>query len=283
MPANHSQSQTFAEISMLKRFARSGSLWRSLVSTCGVVGCLAAADFSNATPENAPNQRETERFAVAISIQNPNDRAVRIGTIDSSCPCSTLSVRDRFLLPNARTVLDLAVDNSNRSGPQHLNISLYLTDPDLSPIEVAANWNVRACVQVDSLAPGMDATDRPKERAFQDVYKYVASARPDELHVLSKRIRLSCPAGEIPEGGLKVEGVDYAGKLWKFTPSAQSDGSVLIVAEAKNPDQEVAEKPYEETVTVRTNHRDKSKIELTFLASISRNAGREDFDPNAKR
>ena len=56
----------------------------------------------------------------------------------------------------------------------------------------------------------------------------MAKARPDELNRLRKRIRLSCPEGELPTGGLRVTGIDYPGTLWSFAPTTQSDGSILI-------------------------------------------------------
>lgn len=249
---------------------------------------LAAAEASmlvntNAMDEaSAPVVAEAEHFRARITVQNPNDVAVRIDKLDATCSCAVLEVVDRFLLPHATTELVMEVDNANRSDIQRIGVSVYLTDPDLEPIEVVALWNVRAHVQVDVLSiPGIDPLARPP-RAYQDIYRFPSKVRPDELHKLRKRIRLSCPAGEAPEGGLQVTGVEYAGPLWAFTPTVQSDGSVLLDGKAKD-GAVVADGIHDEAVVVLTNHPKKPRIPLVFITYVGKDAGAVTFDPDAKR
>ena len=186
-----------------------------------------------------------------------------------------------FILPHEAATLQVAVDNKNRSGPQHVGVSVFLTDPDVDTIEVSVLWTVRACIQVDSIAPGKDPGSRPEDRAWHDIYRYVAKVRPDELERLKKRIRLSCPEGEVPAGGLKVEAIEYSGKLWAFAQTTQADGSVLITATAREPDKGFPEGEYTEPVIVRTNHPDKARIDLTFQAVVAKDAGARAVDANA--
>jgi hypothetical protein len=168
---------------------------------------LWSVDNANvAGPEQAPTVPEIQPFKTAISVLNGNDRAVRIKLVDSTCTCTTLELRDHFLLPGARTTLDVEVPSRNRSGPQAVRVSLFLSDPELEPIEVNVWWSVRASVQVDAVPPASDPLERPADRQWQDIYRYLATTRWDEPQTLRKRIRLSCPEGESPEGGLKVLG-----------------------------------------------------------------------------
>jgi hypothetical protein len=200
--------------------------------------------------------------------------------MDNTCSCSKLELKDRFLLPGAATTLEMAVKNANRSGPQKVGVSIFLSDPDFDPLEVVARWNVRACVQVDAIGATMDPKERPSDRAWQDVYLYPSKERPDELNRLKKRIRLSCPPEEAPPGGLKVEGIDYPGTIWRFASTPQEGGSILITATARDPEAEVKEGEYDEQVLVRTNHPDKPSIQLHFLTLITKEAGSKAMDPD---
>lgn len=239
-----------------------------------------AVEFSN-VPDlaSAPWVREKDDFAAAIPIRNPYDRAVKITRLDTTCVCSRLEVDERFLLPGASTVLHMSSTNRNRSGPQSVNISLYVSDPEFEPIEVVARWQVRAAVQVDAIGPGMDPAVRPTDVAWQDIYRFVAKERPDELNRLRKRIRLSCPAEELPAGGLKLGAIDYAGTLWRFSPVTQADGSILVTATARDPEAVFKEGTYDEPVVLHSNHPDKPLITVRFLALIDRQAGQKSLDP----
>lgn len=226
-----------------------------------------------------PELREAQPFAAQVTVRNPHDRGVKVERLDATCSCSRLALADKLLLPRGATTLDIAVDNRNRSGGQSLRITAYLTDPDLDPIEIDLRWRVRPAVAVDGVPPTGDPRERPESQAWRDVYKYVAHERPDELHRLRKRIRLACGEGEAPPGGLRIEGVDYAGSLWRFAAADQGNGSWLVTATARDPEAAVAEKVYDERAVIRTNHPDKPAIELILVATISKEAGRQALDP----
>jgi hypothetical protein len=226
----------------------------------------------------APVLREVEPFIARIPVRNPHDRAVKVKLLDPTCTCATLEIAERFLLPHATTTLTIAVDNRNRSGAVRVGVSIYLTDPDLEGIEVEALWQVRASVQVDGLAPDADPARRPEDKAWHDIYRYITKVRPDEPNRLRKRIRLSCPAEELPPGGLVVEGIDYPGTIWRFTPTTQADGSILVTATALGGDAELPVGQHNEKVVVRTNHPDKRRIELEFLTYVGKDAGGKVID-----
>jgi hypothetical protein len=242
-------------------------------------GGLCALENRNvASREQAPILRESEPFLAHIPVKNPHDRAVKVTLLDPTCSCATLEIAERFLLPGQITTLTIAVDNKNRSGPIRVGVSVYLSDPDLQPIEVEAWWQVRAAVNVDSIAPGMDPRVRPDDVSWHDIYRYVTKVRPDEPNRLHKRIRLSCVSEETPAGGLKVLGIDYPGIMWRFTPSQQDDGSWLITAKANNEDVDLPEGEHREKVNIRTNHPDKPLIELEFHTYVGKDAGEKVID-----
>lgn len=255
----------------------------ALVALALLPALLAGVENANvADPKDAPTFREKDPFTARITVRNPHDRAVRVGHMDSTCTCVKRVLRDSFILPNATTVLDITVDNRNRSGLQAQNVSVYLSDPDLEPIEVWMHWKVQPHVAVDGLPHDQqDTRARPAKKAWQDVYQFTQALRPDELHRLEKRIRLESPAPETPEGGFQILGVDYDGPLWRFAPVRQDDGSWLITATAKDAQASVPERVYNETAVVRTNHPDKARIELTFKVMVDKNAHEKTFDPNA--
>lgn len=240
-----------------------------------------ALENSNvADPAQAPVLRETEPFLAHITVRNPHDRAVKIKLLDPTCKCATLEIAERFLLPKATTTLTVAVDNKNRSGTVRVGVSIYLTDPDLESIEVEAHWQVRPCIQVDALGAGMDPIKRPEDRAWHDIYRYVTKVRPDEPNRLLKRVRVSSPVGEVPEGGLQILGIDYPGTLWRFTPTAQADGSFLITASAQGGDEATLTLgEYHEKAVVRTNHKDKPTFTLEFSTLVTKDAGQQAIDP----
>jgi hypothetical protein len=229
--------------------------------------------------DQGPTVRETEPFAAKILVRNPYDRAVRVKLLDASCSCAHLDLHDHFILPKAATTLDVTVDNANRSGDQSLHVSIFLTDPEFEPIEVDAYWKVRASVQVDALPPGADPRERPADRGWQDVYRFAYEGRPDEPQRLVKRIRLSCPDGEAPKDGLAVTGIDYTGKLLAFTVKPQDNGSILIVARAKEGLDALPEGEFHEEAAVHTNHPDKPTILLRFDGAVSMQVGQKPADP----
>jgi len=247
-----------------------------LILICAV--SARAADLENANvagPETAPVYAEHVPFATTVQIRNPHDRAVKIERLDATCSCMHLEVTDQFILPHQTTVMQIRVDNANRSGPQRMGVSVYLTDPDLEAIDVQVWWKVTPDVAVDAIAPRSEITTaRPTDIAWRDIYKFVANERPDELNRLSKRMRLE---STLPD--FTVTSIDYVGAVWALTPAKQSDGSWIITAVAKNPAVELPEKLYEELATVHTNHPLKSAIQVQFVANITRKAGSKAFDP----
>ena len=240
---------------------------------------LSAAELENANvsgPETAPVLTEHEPFSAQVIVRNPHDRAVRIEHLDASCACMHLEAAENFILPHQTTVMRITVDNANRSGPQRMGVSIYLTDPELESIEVVVWWSVNPDVTVDAISPLASPAARPTEIAWRDVYKFAAQERPDELNRLAKRVRVASSFADFT-----ILGVDYAGPVWRFTPTHQADGSWLITAAAKDPAVELPEKVYDEIVTVRTNHPRKANIPLQFLVKITRVAGSATFDPFA--
>lgn len=255
--------------------------WPILLLLAAVTGASALDNTNAVDAEHAPTLREVEPFVARIPVRNPYDRAVKVKLLDPTCSCATLEMDERFILPMATAMLNISVKNPNRSGAMSVGVSVFLTDPDVQTIEVTARWNIRACVQVDSLGVGADPLKRPEDSAWRDIYRYVSKVRPDELSRLRKRIRISSPAEETPAGGLKIEGIDYTGTLWTFTPVAQADGSTLITATARDPETEFRVGDYDEPAIVRTNHPDKARIELRFQTAISRDAGARAIDPQS--
>lgn len=247
-----------------------------------VAGRSSASEVENsnvAAPELAPALPERTPFAARITVRNPHDRAAKVERLDASCTCMQLKLAENFLLPHQSTTLEITVDDTNRSGPQHMGVSVYFTDDELEPIEVQCWWSVIPDIAVDALAPRAETTARPADIAWRDIYKFVAHERPDELNRLNKRLRLESPADTQPTGGLQILGLDYAGPVWQFTPLKQADGSWLITAVAKNAAVELPEKTYDETLTIRTNHPHKPTVKVQFVAIISKKAGRENIDP----
>lgn len=257
-------------------------LMTALLPVMAVLPAVNAAEVENsnvAKPELAPALPERTPFSSRITVRNPHDRAVKVERLDASCTCMQLAIGSRFLLPHEATTLDITVDDTNRSGPQHMGVSIYFTDSELEPIEVQCWWSVIPDIAVDALAPRAETTARPADIAWRDVYKFVAHERPDELNRLNKRIRLDSPADVRPAGGLEILGIDYAGPVWRFTPVKQTDGSWLITAVAKDVNAPLAENTYDETVVIRTNHPQKPTVKIQFVAIISAKAGRENIDP----
>jgi hypothetical protein len=252
------------------------ALLTALVPGAGA-GALDNANVADA--EHAPTLRESEPFVATVAVRNPYDRAAKVKLLDPSCSCATLEISSTFILPHQTADLHIAVLNHDRSGPQHIGVTVFLTDPEFEAIEVNTYWSVRATVQVDALPPAANPLARPEDKAWQDIYQYVAKARPDELSRLRKRIRLSCPPEELPAGGLKVLAIDYPGTLWRFVPTTQSDGSILILATARDAAATVAEGELTEKVVVHTNHPDKQAITLIFLSEIAKDAGTTSRDP----
>lgn len=249
------------------------------MSRCVVLLVLAAFGVAIAVDE-APLVPEHQPYAAQLVVRNPHDKAVKIARVEASCSCAKQELGTTFLLPLASTVLDLVVDNTDRSGEQRLGITLYLSDPDLDPIELTAVWHVVPDVAVDSLSIATDTLARP-DLAYRDIYRFSSKVRPDELHKLRKRLRLFSPPESAPEGGLRILGIEYAGDLWAFTPLVQADGSILFTATARDPAATVSDGLREEVATILTNHPRKPRIALRFITYIGKDAGAVVIDPDS--
>jgi hypothetical protein len=248
-----------------------------LAALAALASTALAAEVFNANAasrDTAPVFREAVPFSAVITVKNTYDRAVRIGSIDTTCSCSKLELAGRFLLPGETTTLAVAADNIRRSGPQQTRVSLFLTDPDLDPIEVYCWWQVIPAITVDAIAPGQDPAERPADIAWRDIYRYVAHERPDEPQRFRKRIRLQSPPGELPEGGLRILGIDYAGTFWAFDHRTLDNGAVLLTASSRDQQGPLPVGSLKETVVVRTNHPDKPAITLHLEAYVDPDAGR---------
>lgn len=241
--------------------------------------CVAASaaevfNANAASRDSAPVFRESVPFNAVITVKNTYDRAVRIASIDTTCACSKLELAGRFLIPGETTTLTVAADNIRRSGPQQTRVSLFLSDPDLDPIEVYCWWQVIPAITVDAIAPGQDPNERPADIAWRDIYRYVAHERPDEPQRFRKRIRLASPPGEVPPGGLQVEGFDYTGSFWSFEARTLDNGAIVVTANARDQAGPLPVGTLKETVIVRTNHPDKARIQLHLEAYVDPDAGR---------
>ncbi len=230
-------------------------------------------------PAHAPVVAEGEHFHCVLTVVNPHDRAVRVKLVDPSCSCAIVHLDKEFLLPGERTLMSLDVPTANRSGAQRMHVSIFLTDPEFSPIECDAFWSVHATVAVDVLPPGADPDQRPAEPQWQDVYHLISDERPDELTRLRKRILLTCPPADAPAGGLQVTAIDYPGTLWAFTIKAMNPSTVLIIAKARDPDAKVAPGDYEENIVVHTNQPRKPQFTVQFSTFLNPDSGRRDIAP----
>jgi hypothetical protein len=190
-----------------------------------------------------------------------------------------LVITPELVPPGGTAVLDVAIDTANRSGPQQIRVTAYATDPDLEPIEIDLRYVVLPAVTVDSVRALTDPAQRPDDRAWRDIYKFVSRERPDELHRLRKRIRLASPPEDTPPGGLRIAGVDYAGDLWVFAVSELGNGAWLVTATARDPQGQGVERTYDEQVVIRTNHPRKASIPLTWITMLDREAGAAVVDP----
>lgn len=232
--------------------------------------------FTNvADPEQAPVVSEHEPFEAEITVRNPYDRAIRITRVESSCDCAELELRDHFLLPFAETTLAMTVVNERGSGLQRQLFRLEVSDPQLEVIDVTVWWHVTPDIAVDTMPEAGPFDRRPESKLRRNVYGFTSHQRPDELARLREIIRLWSPPENAPEGGLQIERIEYAGDLWTFTPRPQDDGSILLVAHARDPEAGYAEGKYEEEVLVHTNHPHKPVIRLLFYCAIDADAGKD--------
>ena len=230
-------------------------------------------------PDQAPTVPEHQPFHTVVTLRNPYDRAVRIERIDSTCTCTHLVSDRTMLLPHGTASVTVEVDNRNKSDLQHITASVFVTDPEFEPIDIQLYWRVMAAVTIDAIAIGTDPLNRPADKAWRDVVRYVAHERPDELNRLRKTIRLG--SENPPAEGLKILGIEYPGTLWRFVPVDQGNGSWRITATAADPEAQVPEGTRDETITIRTNHPDKPVITLNLVTMLDRNTDSQTIDPLA--
>ncbi len=222
---------------------------------------------------------ENQPYRTQVTVRNPYDRAVRIERLDSTCTCTHLKADRTLILPGDSATLSVEIDNNGKSGHQLVTTSVYLSDPEFEPIDVALAWTVRGAVTVDALPPRADPRERPEDRAWRDIARFLAHERPDEQNRLLKRVRLGSDLP--PPGGLQVLEVVYPGTIWSFTTENLGNGAWLVTGKARNPDATGPEGSFDETVTVRTNHPMKPTVSLTFSTILDRKAGSQPIDPLA--
>jgi hypothetical protein len=251
-----------------------------------LIAILWSADVITNVPDisQAPVMTEDVPFTANLVVVNPNQRAVRVERLDSTCTCTQRTMDDTFLLPGGSTTLRITVDNRDRSGPRDIGVTVYLTDPELDPIEVRCWWSVVPQVAVDSLPPEQrDTLQRPENRAWHDIYRLVAHERPDEPQRLRKRVRLESPPALAPAGGLQVLDVTFLdlaggpGAVWSFTPRRQDDGSWLITGGPATTALVAGETSGRLVIT--TNHQAKPRIEIQVDTILDSLAGSRTRDP----
>lgn len=250
----------------------------ALILALALVAASPALETSFANVEDAaqaPVMAEHEPFRAVIPLRNPYDRAVKVTRVESACDCNELVLADHFLLPGEATTLTIEVDNARRSGLQRQLFRIEISDPQLEVIDITAWWHVTPDIAVDAMPPAGPFDRRPESVRLRNVYAFTSHQRPDELDRLRKLIRLWSPDSNAPADGLQVTGFDYAGEIWAFTPRTMADGSVLVVAHARDPAMTIPEGKYEELVTIHTNHPRKPTIEIHLYTAIDQNAGKE--------
>lgn len=236
---------------------------------------IAVCSLTTLAAAEPPTLAEHEPFIADLVITNPYDKAVRIRDIDQSCTCEKLELADEFLLPGASTTLHIQVDNTNRSGSKDHSFLAYLSDPDLEPIEVRAQWHVAPNVAIDLIPPTGPFDQRPANQMAHDIYMILEARRPEGIPQMQRYFRLFTE--NPPDGGLAIEGFDYAGDLWTFASRQNDDGSWLVRL-AGNPDSAGAHGAHEETVDIRTNHPHKPVVTVHLKTSIDPLVGTADYE-----
>lgn len=234
-----------------------------LLFLCIIGNCLAS--------EAPSSLREHEDFTHTFTVKNPYDRAVRVEKTDTTCTCIKLELNDYFLLPGEETTLDVQVSNLRTSGTRSYKVWLYVTDPELEPIEIATTWDVVPTVAVDLILD--DPKKRPADHKYRDIYRYVAHVKPNEGKRLRKYVRLSTP--DTLEGGFQVS-PSYDGKIWDFSTKVIDQQTVLLIAKAKDPKTALEVGLFQEVVNLKTNNPNKSEFSLQFFTNVDPKAGTKD-------
>lgn len=233
----------------------------------------AVEEYTNATADSAPRVAEHELFSDRIPFRNPFDRAIQITQTDSTCTCETLAPSSYFLLPYQSAELSFAVTNHNRSGLQQQRVWLEVSDPGLPRIPFVVRWTVTPNVTADILPAAGPFDQRPANTAFHNIYGYTSHVRPDEPQRLRKLVLISSPQESIPDGGLRITGIDYQGSIWTFTTRINDNGSILFIATASEREGPLPIGEFEEPVVVHTNHPLKPRLDMMFYTAIDPHAG----------
>lgn len=237
---------------------------------------LHAAD-DGARPDTAADDdglsvlREHQEFEKIFTVTNHYERAVKVEKTDVSCSCIRLELGAKFLLPGESTTLDVKVSNERTSGVRNYRVWLYLTDPEYAPLEIQTSWRVKEDIAVDLIKS--NPKQRPDDKRYRDIYRYIAHVRPDEHKRLRKYIRLSTP--DTLNDGLQITPA-YDGAIWKFETRTLDPHTVLLIATAKDDSQPMKPGLYSEHVTLNSNHPHKRQFSLEFNTNIDPNAGNQD-------
>ncbi|NRA40170.1 MAG: DUF1573 domain-containing protein [Planctomycetes bacterium] len=221
--------------------------------------------------------REHQNFKQQFTVTNPHDRAVRVERIDTTCSCIEKKLHKYFLLPGESTLIDVQVANQYYSGLRTHKIWLYVTDPELEAIEIRSAWTVLEDIAVDLIKE--DPKQRPADKRYRDIYRYISNVKPDEAKRLKKYIRLYTP--DTLDGGLSIE-TQYSGNIWAFQTKIIDAHTVLVIAKARDATAVLTEGMFQEQLQLTSNHPQKQEINLDFFTSVDPNAGtkkqqKEDF------
>jgi hypothetical protein len=235
---------------------------------------LAAVPANIAPGAPLPVVREGELYRCTVTVRNRYDRAVKLTGIDSSCPCNDIQLQTRFLLPGEAMVVTVSATTAGRSGDINHRVWLFPSDSELEPLEFHLRYHIRERVAVDLLGPNDQPGARPADLPRRDIGRLVVTLRPDEPQRLQRNLLVSCPAEERPPGGLRISGVEYAGRLWRFEVRQVDDRHLLVLARGID-GAVLTSGEYEERFVIRSNHPDRPALPMEILTVIDPKAGQQ--------
>ena len=217
-----------------------------------------------------PESREHEVFSTTIVVTNENDTAVKLARLSATCSCQKQHLKKHFLLPGEQTELEIAIENTNISGPTQQTVWIEWTDPEVEALAIPIHWRVIPNIAVDSIPPQGPFDQRPTSALHRDVYLYITTVHPEEFKKHRKVIMLSTPQNLGPEG-LTILQLMYEGALWDWRFQQKTPQQVLLVGTINEQVATMEERLYEEQVILETNHPDKPHITLELQTALTTN------------